>query len=55
MEAYLQYQARVMKRWCRLYPRSYDDFISQCAAPFRRRHAGMIVPVTASLGADKDI
>ncbi len=42
MESYLEYQARVMKRWCRLYARPYEDFIRLWAAKFRHRHADLI-------------
>lgn len=42
MQAYLEYQTRVMQRWCRLYARPYEDFIVLCAARFRNRHHQML-------------
>ncbi len=42
MQDYLEYQARVMERWCRLYLRTQEEFIRHCAAKFRRRHAEML-------------
>lgn len=42
MKRYLEYQIKVMKRWCRLYSRTYEDFIEFCAARFREKHQSMI-------------